>query len=194
RGRHVGRVRRRDERVRVRRVADDEHADVGRRAVVDGPALRTEDAAVGLQQVGALHARAARPGADEQGHVDAVERLDRVVEDVDACQRGEGAVVELHGCALRRGDGLGDLEQAEPYRRVRAEHLARGYAEEQRVPDLASGSGDGDVHGFSHATTLASTGPSRPAPTQHEENAYARSGRVQAHDGRTWRDIARTPP
>ena len=38
-------------------------------------ALRLEDAAVGLQQVAALHALGARPGADQQRDVDAVERL-----------------------------------------------------------------------------------------------------------------------
>ena len=63
-----------DQGVRVRRVADDQHADVVRGARVDRPALRGEDAAVGLQQVAALHALGPRAGADQQRDVDAVER------------------------------------------------------------------------------------------------------------------------
>ena len=44
---------------------------------------------------------------------------------------------------------LRDLEQAELDRRVGAEHLAGGDAEQQRVADLAGGAGDGDVDGRS---------------------------------------------
>ena len=138
---------------------------------------------------------AARAGADEEGHVDAVEGLDRVVEDLDAGQGGEGAVVQLHRGALCGGDGLRDLEEAEPYWRVRAEHLARGYAEEQRVPDLASGSGDGDIHGFSHGPTLASTGPPRPAPTQHPCTGLRRPPRPALCDavGHRMRTVKKIP-
>ena len=49
----------------------------------DRLALRLEDAAVGLEQVGALHALRARARAHEQAHVGAVEGLLRVVGDVD---------------------------------------------------------------------------------------------------------------
>ena len=68
-----GALRQRDQRVRVGRVADHEHLDVVGGAGVDRLALRLEDAAVGLEQVGALHARSARAGADEQADVAAVE-------------------------------------------------------------------------------------------------------------------------
>ena len=99
-GRDVRGVRLGDESVGVGRVADDQDLDVVGGVVVDGLALRLEDAAVGRQQVAALHARGAGAGADEQGDVGAVEGRVRVVGDVDAAQQREGAVVELHGGAL----------------------------------------------------------------------------------------------
>ena len=146
-GRHVRGGGLRDQRVGVGRVADDQDLDVVRGVVVDGLALRLEDAAVGLQQVTALHALGARAGADEQADVGAVEGDVRVVGDVDALEQREGAVVELHGGALGGLQRWGDLQQAKLDRHVRAEQLAGGDAEEQRVADLAGGAGDGDVHG-----------------------------------------------
>ena len=86
-GRDVGGVAHRDERVGVGRVAGHRDADVVGRDLVEGLALRGEDAAVGLEQVAALHARAAGARADEQGVVDAVEDLGRVVADLDAGER-----------------------------------------------------------------------------------------------------------
>ena len=71
--RDVGGVGHRDQRVGVGRVAGHADADVVGGDLVEGLALRGEDRAVGLEQVAALHARAARAGADEQGEVDAVE-------------------------------------------------------------------------------------------------------------------------
>ena len=65
-GGDVGRVGAGDQAVRVARVADDEHADVARRVVVDGLALGPEDPAVDREQVAALHARLAGDRADEQ--------------------------------------------------------------------------------------------------------------------------------
>src|SRR6202035_5604618 len=58
-----------------------------------------------------------------------------------------GAVVELHGDALGRLDGLRDLQQPQLDWRVRAEQVPGGDAEQQRVADLAGGAGDGDVDG-----------------------------------------------
>ena len=75
--RDVRGVAHRDERVGVGRVAGHRDADVVGGVVVQGLALTGEDAAVGLEQVAALHAGAARAGADEQGEVDAVEDLVR---------------------------------------------------------------------------------------------------------------------
>ena len=93
--RHAVGVAHRDQRVRVRRVADHEHLDVVGRAGGDRLALRLEDAAVGLEQVGALHALRARARADQQRDVAAVERLLGVVVDVDPGEQRERAVEQL---------------------------------------------------------------------------------------------------
>jgi hypothetical protein len=82
-------VCRRDEGVGVRGVAHDQHPHVVGGTGVDGLSLRLEDAAVRLEQVAALHAGRARPGAHQQRHVDAVERRLRVVGDVDALSSGK---------------------------------------------------------------------------------------------------------
>lgn len=146
-GRYVRGGGLRDERVGVGRVADDEDLDVVRGVVVDGLALRLEDAAVGLQEVTTLHALGTRAGADQQADVGAVEGHVRVVRDVDALEQREGAVVQFHGRTLGGLERRGDLQETEPDRHVRAEQLAGGDAEEQGVTDLAGRAGDGDVHG-----------------------------------------------
>ena len=144
-----------DQGVGVGRVADHEHLDVGRGTGVERLALRAEDAAVGRQQIAALHARGARPGADEQRDVGAVERLGRVIGDVDAGEQRERAVVELHRGALGGLQRRGDLEQREPDRHIGAEQLPGRDAEEQRVTDLTGRAGDRDLdRGGSHAAEL----------------------------------------
>ena len=108
-------------------------------------ALRLEDAAVGRQQVGALHPLLARHRPDEQGDVDVAERHVGVVGAHDVGEQREGAVVELHPHALERAERRRDLEQLQGDRGVRAEHRTRGDAEQQAVADLAGGPGDGDT-------------------------------------------------
>ena len=137
----------RDQRVGVGRVADDEHLDVVGGAGGDRLALRLEDAAVGLEQVGALHALGARARAHEQRDVGAVERLLGVVVDVDVLQQREGGVEQLQRGALGGLDRLRDLQQLQVDGRVGAEQLPGGDSEEQRVADLTGGAGDGDVGG-----------------------------------------------
>jgi hypothetical protein len=155
-----------DQGVGVGRVADDQDADVVRGVGVDGLTLRLEDAAVGLEEVTALHALGAGAGADQQGDVRAVEGHVRVVGDVDALQKRERAVVQLHGRALGGLQRRGDLQQAQLDRHVRAEQLAGGDAEEQGVTDLAGRAGDGDVHGSAGHGVLRMTagGGAVPAP------------------------------
>lgn len=136
-----------DQRVGVGGVADDQDLDVVRGVVVDGLALRLEDAAVGLQEVAALHALRTGAGADEQRDVRAVEGHVRVVGDVDALQQREGAVVELHGGALGGLQTLRDLQKAQLDRHVSAEQMTGSDAEEQCVTDLVSCTGDGDIDG-----------------------------------------------
>ena len=65
-------------------------------------------------------------------------------------QQREGAVVELHRRALGGFDRRRDLQQAQLDRRVGAEHLPAGDAEQQRVADLAGGAGNGDLDGGAH--------------------------------------------
>ena len=88
----------------------------------------------------------------------AVEGLLRVVGDVDAAQQREGAVVELHRGALGGLDRVRDLEQAQLDLGVRAEHLAGGDPEEERVADLAGRAGDGDVDGGCSRLCLLKSG------------------------------------
>ena len=142
--RDVGGVGHRDQRVGVGRVAGDADADVVGGDLVERLALRGEDRAVGREQVAALHARAARPGADEQREVDAVEDRLGVVADLDAGEVRERAVVELHDDALERLERRGDLEQPQLDRAVAQQRAARE-AEQQAVADLAGGTGDGDL-------------------------------------------------
>ena len=117
---------------------------------VDRLALRLEDAAVGLEQVGALHAFRARARADEQADLGAVERLVGVVERVDAREQRERAVVELHRDALDGAHRLRDLEQAQCDRGVVAEQLAARDAEQQAVADRAGRAGDSYFYGGTH--------------------------------------------
>src|SRR5690606_14599703 len=105
------RVLARDERVRVRRVADDEHLDVAARDLVERAPLRRENLRVLEQEILTLHAGAARFRADEQRVVRVAERDLRVVRDDDAVQRLERAVLELHRDAAERALRLGELEK-----------------------------------------------------------------------------------
>ncbi len=141
----VGGVAQRDQRVGVGRVAGHADADVVGGHLVEGLALRGEDRPVGLQQVTALHARAAGTGADQQRQVHAVEDLVRVGADLHPGQQREGAVVEFHHHALERLQRGLDLEQTQLDRAVRAQQRATGQAEQQAVADLAGGTGDGDL-------------------------------------------------
>ena len=76
-GRHVRGGGLGDQGVGVGRVADHQYPHVVGRTGVDGPALRGEDPAVGLQQVAALHALGPRARPDQQRDVHAVERRGR---------------------------------------------------------------------------------------------------------------------
>src|SRR5699024_4905436 len=72
---HVGGVRRGDQGVGVGGVVLLVHAVVLGSAGVDGLALWAEVAAVGLQQVAALHALSARARLHQQGHVGTLEAV-----------------------------------------------------------------------------------------------------------------------
>ena len=125
--------------------------------LVDRLSLGLEDAAVRLQQVGALHALGAGPGSHQQGDVAAVESISGVIVDIEPGEQREGAILELHRCALRRLEGVRDLEQLQVDRRIRSQHLTAGDPEQDRVADLAGGAGDGHVHwGVAHQPLISS--------------------------------------
>jgi len=145
----IRRVAHGDEGVGVGRVAGHRDADVIGGVVVEGFSLTGEDRTVDREQVAALHAWAARTGADEQCEVDAFEDGVRVVADLDAGQRRERAVVKLHDDALESLQCRRDLEQPQLHGSVRAEQCTTGDVEEQAVADLACGAGDGDLDGSS---------------------------------------------
>jgi hypothetical protein len=146
--RDVGCVAERDQRVGVGRVADHQHAQVVGGTGVERLALRLEDLAVGLEQVGSLHPLRPRTRAHQQRHVHAVEGLHRVVVDLGRREQREGAVLQLERRPLGGLHGVGDLEQPQVDLLVRAEHLPGGDAKQQRVADLPGGAGYGD--GGSH--------------------------------------------
>ena len=110
-----------------------------------GPKMR----AVRLEQVGPLHAGAARPRADEQRDVDAVEGASSA-SSVTVTSRTSGKAPSSSSRAVpsAAAQTLGDLEQAQVDRRVRPEQLAGRCAEEQCVADLAAGAGDGHGDGW----------------------------------------------
>ena len=140
--------------VGVAGVAHDQHADVFLGVLGDGLALNGEDGAVGGQQVGTLHAGAARTGADQQAHVGVLERDVGVVGGDHAGEQREGAVFQLHHHALDGLLGLGQVEQLQDDGLVLAQHFATGDAEQQAVADLAGGAGDSNAHGgFAHMIT-----------------------------------------
>ena len=186
-GRDLGSVGGGDRGVGVGGVADDDHPDVIGGNVVDDRALGGEDVGVGGQQVGALHALGARTGPDEQTETRPVERLARIVEDVDGLQEGERAVVEFHRGAHCAGDRLRQLEKAQGDGLILAEHRPGGDPEDAGVPDAAgrAGHGHGDrsaVHeGFSVSRTCAA-GPTRTSawPTEYQVNGSLVNAVTQA--------------
>ena len=109
-----------DERVRVARVADDQHAAVVGRVACDRLALPGEDAAVDAEQVLALHPLPARHGADEERPVGTGEGLIGVGRADHRVEQRKRAVVELHAHAVEGGQRRGKLEELEPHRSFRA--------------------------------------------------------------------------
>ena len=138
--------------VGVGRVADHQHLDVAAGDLVQRGTLGGEDLGVFQQQVLALHARAARTRADQQGHVGVLERHFRIVGADHAGQQRERAVFQLHHHALQRGLGLVDrqLQQLQDDRLILAEHFAGGDAEQEGITDLAGGAGDCNTDGGLH--------------------------------------------
>src|SRR4051812_9796402 len=83
-----------DHAVRVGRIADNGDAGVLGGDFVDDFALRDEYLAVVLEEIGALHARPARLGADEEGPVGVFETDAGIVGEDEAFEQWESAVIE----------------------------------------------------------------------------------------------------
>ncbi len=146
----VLRIRLGDERVGVGRIADDQHFHLPVRNLVESLALRRENLRVGEQEILALHAGTAGPGADEHGDVAIPEGNFGIVGGDDLVERREGAVVELHHDALQAGQSRRDFEQMQVHGLIRTQHLAGGDAEGEGITDLTGGAGDRDVQGRLH--------------------------------------------
>ena len=107
--------------------------DVARGVLGDGIALAGENFAVDAEQILALHAGLARHGADEQRPVHALETFVEIRGRHEAFEQRERAVVEFHADAVQRGHGffIGDFDEVEDDRLVRAERRAGGDAEQE---------------------------------------------------------------
>ncbi len=116
-----------------------------------------EDLGVFEQQVLALHAGAARLGANQQGLLGILEGHQRVAGADHVSQQREGAVFEFHHHTGECGLGFfqRQFEHLQDDRLVFAQHFATGDAEQQGVTDLSSGTGDCDSNGgFGHDEEL----------------------------------------
>jgi alpha-beta hydrolase superfamily lysophospholipase len=118
--------------------------------IVQRLALRAEDGAVGFQQILALHARSTRTRADQERVVDVLESDIDVIGGDHTGQGRERAVVEFHHHALQGRQRRRDFQQVQDHRLVRAQHVAGGDTEQQRVADLTSGAGNGNSNGCFH--------------------------------------------
>ncbi len=153
----------RDQRVGVGRVSYDQHADLSCGHRIERFALRSEDLAVGLEQVLALHSGAARARANEQGDPRVLERNRRIGRSRHPMQERKAAVVELHHHAAQRFLRLfvRDLEQLQDDRLILAEHLAARDPEQQGIADLSGSAGDRDSNrGLGHGGLQDKTGRS----------------------------------
>ena len=166
-GRNVGGGCRGDQCIRVGGVSDDHHSDVICRSGVDRRALRPEDPGVRGQQVSSLHAGAARTCADQESDAAAVERRSRVVGDLYIVQQRKRAILEFEGGTLGAAHTLRDLEQLQPDRPIVPQHLAGGDPEQERIADLAAGTGDRD--GGGHGGRCGGVG-------RHEPSLFRPSG------------------
>src|SRR6185437_5326801 len=149
-------------------------------------ALRGEDLRVREQQVLALHARAARPRADEQRHMAVAESDLRVVAGHDLVEQREGAIGQLHDDAVQCLQSRGDLEQVQVHRLVRPEELSGGDTEGEGIADLAGGAGDRDVQGWLHGVSSIRKGGKGRAFYSPPAIRSKTRARRETKAGQTW--------
>ena len=149
--RDVGRVRHRDQAVRVGRVADDQDLDVVRRAGVDRLALRLEDAPFASSRSARSmplprgRAPTSRPSwqPSKAGFGSSWISIP-----VSSGKAQSSSSIAVPSAALT-ASGISSSVRCDLG--VGAEHLAGRDPEQERVADLAGGAGDGDVDGDSLA-------------------------------------------
>src|SRR5688572_21702286 len=94
-----------NQRVRIRWVANDEHADIAVCDGIEGLALRREDLRVREQQIFTLHAWAAWASTDEQSDVAILEGNLRVIRRYSFVECWECAIAQFHHDALQSTKG-----------------------------------------------------------------------------------------
>ena len=144
---NIGGVRGGDQTVGVGGVSDDNNLDRLLGGSVKSLTLTGEDGTVVLHEVGTLHAGSTRLGSNKEGIVSILKTLMEVRGHLDSLEKGESAVIELHGNSLERVESMGKLNKLKDDGLVGSEHSTRGNAEEGSVTDLSSGSSDGNLHG-----------------------------------------------
>ena len=124
----VGRGFHGDIGVGVGGVAHHEHFHVAVGHLVQRGALRGEDVGIGVQQVGPLHAFAARACADQNSDFRILKRSFGIAGGKHIGQQREGAVLQLHNHALHGLLRLWQIEQLQDNGLVCAEHVSSGDA------------------------------------------------------------------
>ena len=131
-------------------IADDQHFHIAVGHFVQGCALHGENLRVGLQEVGAFHAFAARARADEDGNLRVFKGNFGIVGGGHAGQERESAVLQFHHHAFDGVLRLRQVEKLQNHGLVFAEHFAGCDAEKQGIADLAGCAGYGNTDGGFH--------------------------------------------
>lgn len=120
-GRRMGR---RDERVGICRVADDQDFDSFLGGSVEGRALKLEDFRVRLEEISPFHAGASRSGADQHCDIDVLEALERTDARDDASNAAVSGITDLHSQAFERSLGRWELDEVQDNFLVGSKHAA----------------------------------------------------------------------
>ena len=134
--------------VGVGRVADNEDFNIAIGNFVQRRALYFENFAIGVQQVGALHALGTRARTNQEGNVGIFKGDCGVVCGEDVGKKWEGAILHFHDHAAQCLLCLRQVEQLQDNGLVASEHDAAGDTEEGGVGDLACRAGNGDSDGW----------------------------------------------
>ena len=132
----VGRVRQRDERVRVARVPDDDDLARRLRHLVQRLALIDENRPIHLKQISALHPRSTRLRPDQQRPIRAREDFPAVDADVDLAQQRKQAILQLHRHPLQRLSRPLAPEQSQHHRLIVSEHRPTRDLKQQVIRNL----------------------------------------------------------